>query len=189
MLLPLSSNALDCSCLDVNECQSNPCENGAICNDMIDQYNCTCIPGYTGINCETGKTIPTCFCLFQTMHYRSCLDINECQSNPCVNGSTCSDMINQYNCTCIPGYTGIHCETGKTIPTCFCLFQIMHFSSCLDINECQSNPCDNGATCNDMIDQYSCTCSPDYTGIHCESCTSKTNSLYSHLSLNQCLLY
>jgi len=39
-------------------------------------------------------------------------DTNECNSNPCVNGATCNDEVNAYNCTCIEGYTGNSCETG-----------------------------------------------------------------------------
>ena len=39
-------------------------------------------------------------------------DINECASTPCENGASCSDGINRYTCTCVAGYTGLHCETG-----------------------------------------------------------------------------
>ncbi|MCP3668384.1 MAG: calcium-binding EGF-like domain-containing protein [Gammaproteobacteria bacterium] len=45
-----------CSCTDIDECQSNPCQNGATCNDQIDQYNCTCLPGFTGKHCESSGT-------------------------------------------------------------------------------------------------------------------------------------
>ena len=38
-------------------------------------------------------------------------------SNPCENGGNCTDGINEYICTCIPGYTGIDCETGKMLQT------------------------------------------------------------------------
>ena len=40
------------------------------------------------------------------------LDINECDSNPCQNGATCTDHVNSYNCTCAPGYEGANCESG-----------------------------------------------------------------------------
>ena len=39
-------------------------------------------------------------------------DIDECHSSPCQNKATCNDKVNEYSCTCPPGYTGIHCETG-----------------------------------------------------------------------------
>ena len=40
--------------LDIDECLSNPCMHGATCIDGVNSYRCTCLQGYTGINCETG---------------------------------------------------------------------------------------------------------------------------------------
>ncbi|CAH1261788.1 NOTCH1 [Branchiostoma lanceolatum] len=40
--------------------------------------------------------------------------------------------------------------------------------ACQDIDECTSGPCQNGATCNNLENMYSCTCAPGYTGVHCE---------------------
>ena len=49
-------------------------------------------------------------------------DINDCDSDPCLNGGTCTDAVNSYACVCVPGYTGVHCETGECFyyhsPTC-----------------------------------------------------------------------
>jgi hypothetical protein len=39
-------------------------------------------------------------------------DIDECASNPCLNGAACVDDVNGYTCACVAGYTGDHCETG-----------------------------------------------------------------------------
>ena len=41
--------------LDVNECESNPCQNGATCHDLVNKYVCTCAPGYESTNCQTGQ--------------------------------------------------------------------------------------------------------------------------------------
>ena len=41
-------------------------------------------------------------------------DIDECASNPCVNGQ-CIDGINGYTCNCDPGWTGVNCEISKKI--------------------------------------------------------------------------
>ena len=39
-------------------------------------------------------------------------DIDECSSNPCLNGGSCVDHLNGYTCSCLIGYTGVHCQTG-----------------------------------------------------------------------------
>ena len=40
-------------------------------------------------------------------------DIDECASNPCLNGGTCEDELDRYHCHCPPGFTGCMCESGK----------------------------------------------------------------------------
>ena len=39
-------------------------------------------------------------------------DINECDSNPCMNNATCVDAFNRYTCRCGPAYKGVICEAG-----------------------------------------------------------------------------
>ncbi len=41
------------------------------------------------------------------------VDIDECLSNPCRNGSTCIQGINAFTCQCPTGFTGQTCDTGK----------------------------------------------------------------------------
>ena len=41
-----------------------------------------------------------------------CIDIDECASNPCMNGGTCIDEVNSFSCSCIPGYTDSTCSIG-----------------------------------------------------------------------------
>ena len=41
--------------LDRNECSSNPCQNSGTCVDTIADYQCTCLNGFTGKNCENGE--------------------------------------------------------------------------------------------------------------------------------------
>ena len=40
------------------------------------------------------------------------IDINECDSNPCMNGATCNNLVNMYTCDCVDGYAGDDCSTG-----------------------------------------------------------------------------
>ena len=46
------------------------------------------------------------------------------------------------------GYTGSYCQH--------------------EINECDSAPCQNGATCKDLIGSHSCTCPAGFQGPNCE---------------------
>ena len=41
-----------------------------------------------------------------------CLDIDYCNSNPCMNGATCVDNVSSFTCNCPAGYSGDTCETG-----------------------------------------------------------------------------
>ena len=47
-------------------------------------------------------------------------DIDDCAVQPCENGATCIDAVNDYTCDCVNGYTGKNCSIGKNR---LCLFQ------------------------------------------------------------------
>ncbi|XP_033104352.1 fibropellin-3-like [Anneissia japonica] len=113
----------------INECASGPCQNGAHCNDLVNQYTCSCVPGYVGTHCET--------------------DVNECASDPCQQGGACLNEINQYTCQCVSGTEGTNCE--------------------IDIDECASGPCQNGGTCTDLFNHFVCACLPWYYEYNCAS--------------------
>ena len=40
---------------------------------------------------------------------------DECLSNPCLNGATCIDFFNGFQCRCAPGWEGILCAIGEYI--------------------------------------------------------------------------
>ncbi|XP_071952131.1 uncharacterized protein [Antedon mediterranea] len=124
---------------NIDECTTNPCLNGATCFNFGGSYVCSCVPGYTGTDCET--------------------DIGECaQPQPCLNGGT-------YRCDCPPGYGGINCE--------------------INIDDCFGNPCVNGQ-CFDLVGGYVCSCFQGYTGINCDNirldqfCSNKINGYHYH---------
>ncbi|PFX23088.1 Fibropellin-1 [Stylophora pistillata] len=79
---------------------------------------------------------------------QDCIEINECDSSPCKNNSTCTDLIGDFLCSCQPGYTGKECDTN--------------------IDECQDQPCFNNGTCHDFINNYSCSCAQGYQGFNCD---------------------
>lgn len=43
----------------------------------------------------------------------SLVDIDDCAGQPCLNGGTCVDHVNNYTCNCADGYTGRDCEVGE----------------------------------------------------------------------------
>ena len=47
-----------------------------------------------------------------TTGYIVIADIDECVSDPCQNRATCNDGVNEFNCSCIPGFNGTICELG-----------------------------------------------------------------------------
>ena len=49
-----------------------------------------------------------------TMSFFS-LDTDDCYPNPCLNNGTCTDGVNDYNCTCVPGFVGKNCSNSKSL--------------------------------------------------------------------------
>ncbi|XP_073446794.1 protein crumbs homolog 2 [Dendrobates tinctorius] len=133
--------------VDILECASNPCINNATCQEGTKGYDCLCWAGYSGNHCE--------------------LDIDECAHHPCLHGALCMDRSDQtlygaqpefstnfsydraagYVCRCQPGFTGENCS--------------------VNIDECESAPCQNDGSCADLIDGFMCDCAPGYTGVLC----------------------
>ena len=189
--------------INIDDCESSPCQNGAPCTDKIKDYDCDCYLGYSGKNCE--------------------IDVNECASVPCQNSGSCYEMSDPANyvdgfeyrhlfpdefsyanasgyvCVCAHGFEGIECEVNinecESAPcqndgTCQDLVNGYECSCAsgwegthceVEIDECASFPCQNGGLCTDEIDGYTCTCTSEYGGINCEvllvACMANTQCL------------
>jgi len=68
------------------------------CTNLVNAVDCTCKPGYSGYLCET--------------------EINECASNPCLNGGTCVPDFDQFMCNCPHGTNGTVCQNAAPLYTC-----------------------------------------------------------------------
>lgn len=64
----------------MDECLSNPCHFGANCSDRINGYECSCLAGYTGTNCETG----TAFIKTYTMDFFQIISESESYRFSCL---------------------------------------------------------------------------------------------------------
>lgn len=147
--------------INENDCASNPCKHGE-CQDGINEYKCVCSPGYTG-TCLLWAWVKSliiinlvlvrvCYWTFQCdLHLNNSstgdqcdVNINECNSNPCMSGGTCVDIVNGFQCLCPPGTYGLLCLSGT--------------------DHCASQPCVQG----DCIEQQHGYSKPLIPGLQCQ---------------------
>ncbi|KAL5014723.1 hypothetical protein ScPMuIL_008993 [Solemya velum] len=169
---------------DINECEALLCQENADCKNNNGSYTCECKKGYklTGVEC---------------------LDINECDDNPCPN-SICENTDGSHTCTCNDGFKmansicqsktyGKQCEPDKygtnCSETCQCAMdhtvtcdKVSGYCTCSDgwmgtlceedINECDENPCPNNSICENTDGSHTCTCNDGFkmTNSICQDC-------------------
>jgi hypothetical protein len=142
--------------VNINECESSPCQNNGTCIDGVAAFSCVCRPGFAGARCE--------------------INIDECESSPCLNQGVCVDGIDAYECDCRDtGFSGLHCETN--VDDCESA-PCVHDSRCVDLvkdYECACHPGYEGKNCeqdvneclNDSIDGPTGTNGPCQNGAQC----------------------
>ncbi len=120
-------------------------ETGSVCCNFFG------LDGLCTLDCPANSSSNSNFQCVCNLGFQSsgtnCNETNECLPNPCQNGGTCSDLINDYSCACSPGYSDKNCST--------------------DIDECSPNPCLNDGSCDDLVNNYICSCTPQFTGLNC----------------------
>jgi hypothetical protein len=165
----------DGACQDLDDCTPNPCENGGLCQDRINSFACSCVPGYSG---------PTC-----------AVDDDDCSPNPCKNGGVCSDAVNDYSCECATGFWGADCAQACDVGHCVagtvsCTAGGVNRSCTAceagytgpacddDLDECATgtHACAPGASCTNTVGGYDCACPAGTTGdgLTCSGCPTGT---------------
>lgn len=149
------------------------CKNGGKCifNNQTDEIKCSCPDGYFGDRCELVK--------------------NSCKSNPCKYGQ-CKNEGNAYSCICTKGWEGQNCDKeinrcsmddcvmenslevlySKQACVCLCKIGFTGDKCQTNINDCEPNPCQNNATCIDLVASFECKCPHKFSGPHCEKKTA-----------------
>ncbi|CAI5454095.1 unnamed protein product [Caenorhabditis angaria] len=154
-----------------NPCtEKNVCLNGGTCIPKIgDQYQCLCSKYYTGKNC--GDDIDECLFINGT-------DLE------CKNGGSCINTKNGYKCECKKGFHGPFCQFEQSVcsqstklcgPHGHCIstnpysckcdpgFQVIDEKTnptCVDIDECENNPCGTGVQCLNLDGSFQCNGCP-----------------------------
>uniref|UniRef100_A0A3B1IN56 Fibulin 7 n=1 Tax=Astyanax mexicanus TaxID=7994 RepID=A0A3B1IN56_ASTMX len=80
-----------------------------------------------------------------------CKDVSHCASNPCLNGGTCVEGVNQYKCTCPHSWSGSRCQHQTQT----------------DVNECEVYKADSSGLlcahmCVNIPGSYRCSCPSGY---------------------------
>ena len=61
---------------------------------------------------------------FDHRYSKHIADIDECDSSPCQNGGSCTDIVNGHTCNCVAGYDGANCENGSNARFLKCFINI-----------------------------------------------------------------
>lgn len=68
------------------------------------------------VNCVRPVSVLYCsICSFVTVDSPLCVDIDECNSDPCQNDGTCVDQVDGFMCQCQDGYAGDMCDISKDV--------------------------------------------------------------------------
>lgn len=108
-----------------------------IYHDIDDHWSCKCHIKHVRPNFKD-----CCFPWNNTYVYEIA-DIDECFPGPCQNNGSCTDLVNAYNCSCVPGFNGTNCENGT-----YCVCQI-----CVEWNTINGNVFKFVAACKYLLSQ------------------------------------
>ncbi|KAG9348216.1 hypothetical protein JZ751_001951 [Albula glossodonta] len=127
----------------VDFCALNPCAHG-ICRSVGTSYRCLCVPA---VSVPSGVDGPVGGAQHNGIKSRSPYPYRWLSVCACSSCRRC-DGLRRKKYSSISRYHGLYCEE--------------------EYNECLSAPCQNHATCRDLVNSYECVCTPQYQGRHCE---------------------
>ncbi|ELR52250.1 Sushi, nidogen and EGF-like domain-containing protein 1, partial [Bos mutus] len=179
-----------------DSCASGPCHNGGTCFHYIGKYKCDCPPGFSGRHCEIAPS--PCF-RSPCMNGGTCEDLGtdfSCHCQAGYTGRRCQAEVDcgppgevqhatlRFNGTRLGSVALYLCDRGYSPSASSHVRQHCFFLGVSpgawhpgfphsEIDECRSQPCLHGGSCQDRIAGYLCVCSPGREGTHCERETDK----------------
>ncbi|XP_074172484.1 sushi, nidogen and EGF-like domain-containing protein 1 isoform X12 [Rhinolophus sinicus] len=169
-----------------DSCASGPCHNGGTCFHYIGKYKCDCPPGFSGRHCEIAPS--PCF-WSPCVNGGTCKDLGtdfSCHCQAGYTGRRCQAEVDcgppeevkhatlRFNGTRWGSVALYLCDRGYSlsVPSSVRVCQPHGVWSeppqCHEIDECRSQPCLHGGSCQDQVAGYQCICSPGHEGAHCE---------------------
>jgi hypothetical protein len=161
------------ACVEIDECVSNPCDSNATCQNLPGAFQCECNVGYmgNGFTCDVSASCATVTCLEgerceeQEGGQPVCIDINECAlpGDICGVGLRCENRIpavqgETFRCRNVDEcLAGVQCGSGTVCVDHHPLVTGLQYV-CEDIDECGGSPCASGATCQNLVGGFECTC-------------------------------
>ena len=167
-------------CSDIDECQSDQCEDEQYCVNSPGSFDCACRRGYRAAeesanqmcyninecllglnncgprqNCvdTDGSFVCECKDGYIQTPYGFCADLNECDTgDACPISYECNNLVGTYECVCSAGY-----EVD------------INARDCVDIDECNEMTCDGNRKCVNTDGSFECVCADGYRegGINC----------------------
>ncbi|RWS06923.1 hypothetical protein B4U79_08827 [Dinothrombium tinctorium] len=165
------------TCIDINECQKNPCRKYETCHNTFGSYRC--IPN---VKCDVGFQL--------NKEGDACEDIDECETgaHTCNAGQNCRNTQGSYFCECISGFIknrdgqcedidecalpnlnsckskNAKCENLPGSYRCFCNsgFHADENGMCVDTDECRDIPNLCSHICRNTYGSFQCQCERGY---------------------------
>ncbi|TDH08695.1 hypothetical protein EPR50_G00100940 [Perca flavescens] len=222
-------------CSGAPVCEPNPCLNGGECQDLFNNYNCSCAAGWAGRrckfftdtcasspcvhgNCSVNGLTYDCTCEFGYAGVDCDEEVDMCENHLCAHGGTCLHGPDRYACLCPGNFTGPLCNerieeipwylvvrnVRPKLPVSVCgddnrNYTCFNGGNCTDrelscdcppgftghrceqeVDECKSNPCLNGGYCRNLINKFFCVCEMSFAG---ETCQTDVSDIYFYVAL------
>ena len=101
------------TCVEINECDSDPCQNGAVCNDKINGFKCgveITVSGITVYQCPSGWQGDVCGDNIDECSLRSSNLDKDGYPLVCGEHGTCTDTDGSYSCSCNDNWLDADCR-------------------------------------------------------------------------------